>query len=258
MIHSDSLAAYPDSLTISIPIAVTLAGIVIVSSEDGWLLTYTVETYNGTDWTTVADIGNTTSPFQLINFLSPIIARKVRITVTQDQSGYGTGGEYTRIHEVYPLFGTLSSSASNSTSAPHTDQCTCKRCSNAGAIAGGIVGGVVAIILAALAGFFMLRKRGNKGGNDLPEPKSNLYPQQLAHDNRNPVPNIYEAAGETERATHSATPTELRHHATRNFGTADVTKATLVHEKPVELPNRTSHYIESSNPATTQQVHDES
>lgn len=250
MIHSDSLAAYPDILTISIPTAVTLAGIIIVSSEDGWLLTYTVETYNGTDWTTVADIGNTTSPFQLINFLSPVIARKVRINVTQDQSGHGTGGEYTRIHEVYPLFGTLSS-ASNSTSAPHTDQCTSKRCSNAGAIAGGIVGGVVAIILAALAGFFMLRKRGNKGGNDLPEPKSNFYPHELAPNNRNPAANTYEAAGETGHATHSATPTELRDHAARNFETADVTNARVVHEKPAELPNRTSHSIESSNPATT-------
>ena len=147
--RSDSIAAYPDSLTISIPIAITLIGIVVVSSENGWLETYYVETYDGTNWRRMDEISNATSPFQLINFLSPAIARKIRINVTQDQAGLK--GEYTRIHEVYPLFDTSLSSALNSSSSlcarnftstsstSSTDKSTSKKCSNTGAIAGGVV-----------------------------------------------------------------------------------------------------------------------
>lgn len=260
--NDDSLAAYPDTLTISIPIDVTLTGIFIISGEDGWLSAYTVDTYNGTDWTTVAEIGNATSPLQLINFPSPVIARKVRINVTLDQSS--DVGEYTRIHEVYPLFGTSSSTASeststasNSTSTISTQKCTSKKCSNAGAIAAGVIGGAAAaIILVALAGFFVLRRRRNQDGSDLPEPKSNLYPQELAPVNSYPAANTYEAAGETGHAAYAATPTELRNHASLSSGTVGVTKARQVHEKPAELPSRTSQNTESLRPTTTHQIHE--
>lgn len=215
------MGQYPDILTIDIPAAVTLAGIIILSGEDGWLLAYTVQTYNDSAWTTAAEISNTTSPIQLINFLGPVIATKVRINVTHDQSGHdnNVNDDYTRIHEVYPLFGTMSSSASNSTSTSSTDKSTSTKCSNAGAIAGGVVGGMAVIILAALAGFFLLIKQRKHGGSDLPEPKSDLnpqelYPQELAPGSPHPAANSYEVSGEAEHATYAATPTELSNHAT--------------------------------------------
>lgn len=254
MIYSFSLDAYPDTLTISIPIAVTLTGILIMSAEAGWILAYTVDTYNGSDWTTVASIRNATSPLQLINFLDPVIARKVRINVTQDQPGSNTGGEYTRIDEIYPLFDTSSSSASNSTSASANDKSTSNKCSNAGAITGGVIGGVVAIMLAALAGLFVIIKRRNKGGSDLPESKSDLYTQELASGSPYPAASTYEAAGEAELAAYSATPLELSNGATRNFGVVDLTKPKQIHEKPTELPNHISQNVETLYPRTSQQA----
>lgn len=194
MIQSDSASVYPDSLTIRLPIAVTLTGIIILSTEFGWLLNYTVETYNGSDWTTAADICNTTGPIQLVNFLGPAIARKVRINVTQDQPGSIDGIEYTRINEVFPLFDSSSSASSStstlatnkstptsatnkSTSTSDTDQSKSIKCSNAGTIAGGVIAGMVAIILAAPAWLFVFRKMGDKGRSDLPELASgNSYP----------------------------------------------------------------------------------
>lgn len=252
MIHSDSLTAYPDILTISIPTEVTLAGILILSGEDGWILEYTVETYNGTSWTTVADIGNATSPIQLIYFPGPVMARKVRINVTQDQPGVNNAGEYTRIHEVYPLFATASSSASStsggssassSTSTSATDKSTSKKHSNAGAIAAGVIGGVVAAIIVVLAGFLTFRKRWGKGEDDLPEQNSQeFYPLELASGHPHPAENTYEPAGETE---HSAAPTELGHRATRNFDSFGITTGRPVHEKPAELANRTSQNMQT-------------
>lgn len=193
------MGQYPDILTIDIPTPITLAGIIILSGEDGWLLAYTVQTYNGSAWTTAADIPNATSAIQLINFLGPVTATKVRINVTHDQSGHSNqvNQDYTRILEVHPLFGTLSSSTSNSTS-------TSKKCPNAGAIAGGVVGGIAVIVVAALAGFLWFIKQREDGASDLPELESDtskrvLYPQELAPGNPHPAANTYEISGDANR-----------------------------------------------------------
>lgn len=239
------MGGYPDVLTISIPIEVTLAGIIILSGEDGWLLAYTVETSsltNDSNWTTAAQIQNTTSPIQLINFLTPVIARQVRISVTKDQSAL----EYTRIFEVYPLFGT-SSNASNSTADPSTS----KKCSNTEAIAAGVIGGMVAIILAVLAGVFVLKRRGSQGGRELPEPKFEQYPQELALGDPRPGLNTHETAAEIGNTAYPATTLGPNHGATGGIGTVDFNKARQVHEKPAELPNRTSQNMETTSTTPT-------
>ncbi|MCJ1467265.1 hypothetical protein MMC07_005889 [Pseudocyphellaria aurata] len=262
--NDDTLGGYPDILTVSIPIDVTLTGIIIISGEDGWLSEYTVETSgltNDSGWTTPAQIHNATSPIQLINFLTPVIARQVRISVQ-------LAGDYSRIHEVYPLFGTSSSSASSSSASASSassssasssasnstaDQPAPEKCSNAGTIAAGVIGGMLFIILAVLAGAFLSNKRGNRDGRVGPEPKFELYPQEIGLGNPQPGLNTLEPAGPAghiENTAYPATAPRLNHLANsspRTVGFNGFNGVRQVHEKPADAPNRTSHEMETTS-----------
>ena len=98
--NDDTIAAYPDVLTITSPTAVSLPGITVLSSIDGVPQDYTVETWDGTAWQPAATVTGNTDVQHAVTFASPVTTTQVRITVTKDQS---TGkGEFTRITEVYP------------------------------------------------------------------------------------------------------------------------------------------------------------
>jgi hypothetical protein len=98
--NDHTIAAYPDVLTITLPVAVSLPGITVLSSSDGVPQDYTVETWDGTAWQLAATVTDNTDVQHAVTFASPVTTTQVRITVTKDQS---TGkGEFTRITEVYP------------------------------------------------------------------------------------------------------------------------------------------------------------
>ena len=99
--NDDTLAAYPDILTIITPSALNLTGITVLSNSDGVPVDFTVETLQEETWSLAGTItGNNAIQVQ-VPFATPATAvGGIRITVTQDQAL--VSGEYTRINEVYP------------------------------------------------------------------------------------------------------------------------------------------------------------
>nr|WP_222618412.1 alpha-L-rhamnosidase C-terminal domain-containing protein [Nakamurella sp. PAMC28650] len=98
--NDDTIAAYPDVLTITSPSPVLLPGITLLSSIDGVPQDYTVDTWNGAGWVTAATVTRNTDVQHAIAFASPVTTTSIRVTVTKDQS---TGkGEFTRVNEIYP------------------------------------------------------------------------------------------------------------------------------------------------------------
>jgi hypothetical protein len=93
-------ATYPAWLEITSPSPVALPGITVLSNADGVPQDFTVETWDGSAWTTRATVTGNTSVQRAVAFSAPVTTAKVRITVTKDQpSGKG---EFTRINEVWP------------------------------------------------------------------------------------------------------------------------------------------------------------
>jgi len=98
--NDDTIAAYPDVLTIVAPAAISLPGVTILSHRDGVTQDYTVDTWDGAAWQPQATVTGTTDLLHAVAFAAPVVTTAVRITVTRDQS---TGkGEFTRVAEVYP------------------------------------------------------------------------------------------------------------------------------------------------------------
>ncbi|HVV24606.1 MAG TPA: discoidin domain-containing protein, partial [Pseudonocardiaceae bacterium] len=98
--NDDTIAAYPDVLTITAPQAVTLPGITLLSNSDGVPQDYTVDTWDGSAWQPAATVTGNTDVRHEVAFAAPVTTTQVRITVTKDQST--PQGEFTRVDEVYP------------------------------------------------------------------------------------------------------------------------------------------------------------
>jgi hypothetical protein len=98
--NDDTLAGYPDTLTISTATPISLPGVTVLSSSDGVPQDFTVQTWDGTTWTTAATVSANTQVQRAVPFSSPITTSQVRITVTADQPT--DKGEFTRITEVWP------------------------------------------------------------------------------------------------------------------------------------------------------------
>ena len=95
------------------PWAVSLNGIVVLSSHIGWLLDYTVNTLVGNNyWAPIASIVNATDPLQLIVIETPVDTQMFRIIVLRELLGYS------RIHEIYPIFTINVSPTTTTTSSP--------------------------------------------------------------------------------------------------------------------------------------------
>ncbi|WP_042405028.1 alpha-L-rhamnosidase-related protein [Streptacidiphilus carbonis] len=95
-----SAATYPAWLQITSPTAVELPGITVLSNSDGVPQDFTVQTWDGTVWTTRATVTGNTDVQRAVSFSAPVSTTQVRITVTKDQAS--AKGEYTRINEVWP------------------------------------------------------------------------------------------------------------------------------------------------------------
>lgn len=98
--NDDTLAAYPDILTIIAPSTLDLAGITLLSNTDGVPVDFTVETLQGDTWSLAGTITGNSAVQVPVQFASTISTTGIRITVTLDQAL--ASGEYTRINEVYP------------------------------------------------------------------------------------------------------------------------------------------------------------
>lgn len=102
--NDDTIAAYPDVLTIVAPTSQLLPGITIVSNKDGVPVNFTVDILPSSDpngtWSQIATITNNSAIKIQVNFTAPVQTYGIRINVTQSQSS--GAGEYTRIAEVYP------------------------------------------------------------------------------------------------------------------------------------------------------------
>jgi hypothetical protein len=98
--NDDTIGAYPDILTITAPAALTLPGITVLSNSDGVPQDYTVEVWDGSQWTTQATVTGNTAVMRRVPFAAPVSTSQVRITVTKDQAS--SKGEFTRINELYP------------------------------------------------------------------------------------------------------------------------------------------------------------
>ena len=93
-------ATYPAWLQITSPTAVKLPGITVLSNSDGVPQDFTVETWDGSAWTTQATVTGNTDVQRAVTFTAPVTTTQVRINVTKDQAS--AKGEYTRINEIWP------------------------------------------------------------------------------------------------------------------------------------------------------------
>jgi hypothetical protein len=98
--NDDTIAAYPDTLTVTAPAALDLPGITLLSNSDGVPTDFTVETWDGSAWQTAATVAGNTATRRAVPFPKSVSTTQVRITVTGDQDT--PQGQFTRINEVYP------------------------------------------------------------------------------------------------------------------------------------------------------------
>ena len=98
--NDDTIAAYPDILTITSPAVQSLPGITLLSNPDGVPQDFTVDTWDGSAWQPAATVTGNTTVMRRIPFSSAVTTTQVRITVTKDQSS--GHGDFTRVNEVYP------------------------------------------------------------------------------------------------------------------------------------------------------------
>ncbi|MFJ5220837.1 alpha-L-rhamnosidase C-terminal domain-containing protein [Streptomyces sp. NPDC088354] len=98
--NDDTIAAYPDVLTITTPSPVTLSGITVLSNPDGVPSAFTVETWDGSVWRTAATVTGNSAVQIPVRFETAASTSGVRITVTADQET--PKGTFTRVNEVWP------------------------------------------------------------------------------------------------------------------------------------------------------------
>lgn len=98
--NDDTIAAYPDVLTITTAAVTSLDGITVLSNSDGVPQDFTVDTWDGGAWQPAATVSGNTAVLRRVPFPKAVSTTQVRITVTKDQAT--PQGEFTRVNEVYP------------------------------------------------------------------------------------------------------------------------------------------------------------
>ncbi len=98
--NDDTIAAYPDTLTITAPSAVAMPGITLISSSDGVPVDFTVASWNGSAFVTQATVTGNSQVTRAVRFSQPVTTTQLRVTITRDQAT--TPGEFSRVTEVQP------------------------------------------------------------------------------------------------------------------------------------------------------------
>ncbi|MCI3273628.1 alpha-L-rhamnosidase-related protein [Streptomyces cylindrosporus] len=98
--NDDTLGAFPDTLTITLPEPQELSGITVISNSDGVPTDFTVDVLAGDGWQTAATVADNDVIQRAVPFTAPVSTNQVRITVTGVQDT--PRGAFTRINEVWP------------------------------------------------------------------------------------------------------------------------------------------------------------
>lgn len=118
------LTKSPVTLTITPPGAISLSGITLVSSPDGWPSYYKVEgSSDNTNWDYLAELQDITTFLSTATFPKPAEYQKIRITIN-DATSAGGVPIHVSINEVYPVLvdETISVTDSNTNTYPSLDQ----------------------------------------------------------------------------------------------------------------------------------------
>ncbi|WP_329129477.1 family 78 glycoside hydrolase catalytic domain [Streptomyces sp. NBC_01476] len=94
--NDDTDSVYPDTLTLTTPSPVTLGSVALISFPDGVPTDFTVQSWDGTQWTTRATVSGNTAVTQRIPFTAPVTTTQLRVVVT------GAQNSFTRIAELAP------------------------------------------------------------------------------------------------------------------------------------------------------------
>ncbi|WP_042405030.1 family 78 glycoside hydrolase catalytic domain [Streptacidiphilus carbonis] len=95
--NDDTQGQFPDTLTVTAPSAVPLAGVGFASNPDGVPTDFTVQTWDGSQWVTQVPVSGNTAVYRWIPFPAQVTTTQVRVVVTADQDG-----SFTRIGELAP------------------------------------------------------------------------------------------------------------------------------------------------------------
>ncbi|MCW2656982.1 MAG: hypothetical protein JWR06_1175, partial [Jatrophihabitans sp.] len=97
--NDDTAGAFPDTLEVTASSAVTLHGVGFASMVDGVPTDFTVQTWDGAQWVTQADVTGNTDVTRWIPFGSAVSTTRVRLVVTASQT---QNGNFTRVAELTP------------------------------------------------------------------------------------------------------------------------------------------------------------
>ncbi len=97
--NDDTSGQFPDTLTVTLPSAQTLAGVGFASIVDGVPTDFTVQTWDGSAWTTRAEVSGNSALYRWIPFSAPVTATRVRVVVAASQT---QNGNFTRVAELTP------------------------------------------------------------------------------------------------------------------------------------------------------------
>ena len=95
--NDDTQSVYPDTLTIRPPSAIPLPGVGFASISDGVPTDFTVQTWDGSQWVTQAEVSGNTAVHRWIPFTATVSTTQVRVVVSATQDG-----SFTRIAELTP------------------------------------------------------------------------------------------------------------------------------------------------------------
>jgi hypothetical protein len=97
--NDDTSGAYPDTLEVAAPSPVTLRGVGFASMVDGVPTDFSVQTWDGTAWTTRAQVTGNSATARWVPFADPVATDRVRVVVTASQA---QNGAFSRVAELTP------------------------------------------------------------------------------------------------------------------------------------------------------------
>ncbi|MEY9962738.1 hypothetical protein ABIA33_000764 [Streptacidiphilus sp. MAP12-16] len=97
--NDDTPGQFPDTLTVATPSPLTLHGVGFASVIDGVPTDFAVQTWDGTAWTTQAQVSGNSALDRWIPFSGPVTTSQIRLVVTASQT---QNGNYTRVAELTP------------------------------------------------------------------------------------------------------------------------------------------------------------
>jgi hypothetical protein len=97
--NDDTPGAFPDTLTVTAPTAVTLHGIGFASIVDGVPTDFSVQTWDGSTWVTQAQVTGNSDLYRWITFRQAVTTTQVRLVITASQT---QNGNFSRVVELAP------------------------------------------------------------------------------------------------------------------------------------------------------------